>query len=68
MMSLPDIIEEALHLKPQERYIIIENLVHSLNQPDEEINKVWIEESQKRLRAYKEGTARTVSYDQIFHK
>ena len=67
-MNLPDILEEALHLKPQERYIIIENLVHSLNQPDEEIDKVWIEESQKRLKAYKEGTAKTVSYNQVFHK
>ena len=67
-MNLPDILEEALHLKPQERYIIIENLVHSLNQPDEEIDKVWIEESQKRLKAYKEGTVKTVSYDQVFHK
>ena len=67
-MNLPDIIEEALHLKPQERYIIIENLVHSLNQPDEEIDKVWIEETQKRLRAYKEGTAKTLSYDQVFHE
>jgi len=67
-MSLPDIIEEALHLKPQERYIIIENLVQSLNQPDEKINKIWIEESQKRLKAYKEGTAKTLSYDQVFHQ
>ncbi len=67
-MNLPDIIEEALHLKPQERYIIIENLVHSLNQPNEEIDKVWIEETQKRLRAYKEGTAKTLSYDQVFHE
>jgi len=67
-MSLPDIIEEALHLKPQERYIIIENLVQSLNQPDEKINKIWIEESQKRLKAYKEGTVKTLSYDQVFHQ
>ena len=67
-MNLPDIIEEALHLKPQERYIVIENLVHSLNQPDEEIDKVWIEETQKRLRAYKEGTVKTLTYDQVFHE
>ena len=67
-MSLPDIIEEALHLKPQERYIIIENLVQSLNQPDEKINKIWIEESQKRLKAYKRGTVKTLSYDQVFHQ
>ncbi|SFP73975.1 addiction module protein [Hydrogenimonas thermophila] len=67
-MSLVDIIKEALHLKPEERYIVIENLIKSLNVPDEEIEKIWIKESQKRFKAYKEGTAKTVSYDQVFGK
>jgi len=67
-MSLPDIIEEALHLKPEERYIIIENLLQSLNQPDREVDKIWVEESQRRFKAYKEGVAETVSYDQVFNK
>jgi hypothetical protein len=66
-MSLVDIIKEALHLKSEERYII-ENLIKSLNVPDEEIDKIWIEESQKRLTAYKEGAAKTVLYDQVFGK
>ncbi len=52
MMGLSEIIEEALHLKPQDRYIVIESLMQSLNQPNKEIDKVWIEESQKRLKAY----------------
>ena len=67
-MGLPDIIEEALHLKPQERYIIIESLVQSLNKPDEEIERIWIEESKKRLKAYQNGTTKTLSYDQVFDK
>ena len=67
-MGVPDIIKEALHLKPQERYIIIESLVQSLNKPDEEIEKIWIEESKKRMQAYREGTAKTLSYDQVFEK
>ena len=67
-MGVPDIIKEALHLKPQERYIIIESLVQSLNKPDEEIEKIWIEESKKRLQAYREGTAKILSYDQVFEK
>ena len=65
-MSLPEIIEEAIYLKPQDRYIIIENLIHSLNKPDIEIDKIWVQESQKRLKAYKEGTIKTLSYDQVF--
>ncbi|MBA1438462.1 MAG: addiction module protein [Epsilonproteobacteria bacterium] len=67
-MGVPDIIEEALHLKPQERYIVIENLVRSLYQPDEEVEKIWIEESQKRLKAYKEGKVKTFTYEQVFNK
>ncbi len=65
-MSLPEIIEEAMNLKPQDRYIIIENLIHSLNKPDKEVDKIWIQESQKRLKAYKKGTIKTLSYDQVF--
>jgi putative addiction module component (TIGR02574 family) len=66
-MSLPEIIKEALHLKPQDRYIIIENLIKSLDAPDEEIDEIWIEESQKRVKAYKKGLTKTLSYNQVFN-
>ena len=65
-MSLNEIISEALVLKPQERYLIIENLVKSLNQPNTEIDKLWIEESMKRVQAIKKGTLKTVSYEDVF--
>lgn len=65
-MGLNEIINEALSLKPQERYMIIENLVQSLNQPNSEIDKLWVEESKKRLQAIKEGKLKTVSYNDVF--
>ena len=65
-MSINDIINEALTLKPQERYMIIENLVNSLNQPNTEIDKLWIEESKKRVEAVKNGNLKTVSYGDVF--
>jgi len=65
-MSLNEIINEALSLKPQERYMIIENLVQSLNQPNSEIDKLWIEESTKRVQALKDGRLKTVSYGDVF--
>ena len=66
-MSLAKIIDEALHLKPQDRYVIIENLVNSLNEPNSEIDEIWIEESLKRLEAYKKGTMKTYSYAEVFN-
>ena len=67
-MSLSDIIEEALHLPPRKRDIIIASLVKRLNKQDKEIDKTWIAENKKRLKAYLEGTAKTVSYEQVFGK
>jgi len=65
-MSLKEIIDEALTLKPQERYVIIENLVKSLNQPNLEIDKLWIEESLKRVESIKDGSLKTVAYKDVF--
>jgi len=66
-MSSNEIIQEAINLKPQERYLIIESLIKSLNLPDEEVEQVWIKETQKRLKAYKEGKLETVSYEDVFN-
>jgi putative addiction module component (TIGR02574 family) len=65
-MSINEIISEALSLKPQERYMIIENLVQSLSQPNSEIDQLWIEESMKRVEALKNGNMKTVSYEEVF--
>lgn len=68
MMSINEIIEEALQLKPQDRYRIIERLSESLNQPDPVIEKAWIEESEGRMRAIKRGELKTMSYEEVFGK
>ena len=65
-MGLNEIINQALVLKPKDRYIIIESLIHSLNQPNLEIDRLWIEESIKRVKAIKSGSLKTISYEDIF--
>ncbi len=67
-MGLNEIIHEALLLKPQERYIIIENLVESLSQSDSKIEELWIEESLKRVEAIKNGSIETLTYEEVFGK
>ena len=66
-MHLPEILEEALHLSPKERYIIVENLLESLNKTDKEIERVWTQESKKRLDAYRGGKIKTLAYKDVFH-
>lgn len=65
-MSGIEILKEALRLKPQERYLVIENLLKSLDEPDEVIDDIWAEEAQKRLEHYREHKVETIPFDQIF--
>ena len=66
-MGINEIIQEAINLKPQEKYLIIESLILSLNEPDKDIEKIWIEESQKRLEEYKKGNLKTLSFEEVFN-
>lgn len=64
-MSNKDILEMAMKLKPEERFLIIEGLIKSLDEPDKTIDKIWAEEAEKRLKAYRNGTLETFPADQV---
>ena len=66
-MGINEIIQEAINLKPQEKYLIIESLILSLNEPDKDIEKIWIEESQKRLDEYKNENLKTLFFEEVFN-
>jgi putative addiction module component (TIGR02574 family) len=65
-MSRQELIKKVLSLKPQERYAIVEAILRSLDQPDEEIEKIWKEECDRRVLAIKEGRLGTIPYEEIF--
>jgi len=64
-MSEHDILKEALSLKPQARYLLVEEILKSLDQPDEKIDQIWMEESERRVQALRDGRIDTISYDEI---
>jgi putative addiction module component (TIGR02574 family) len=66
MSPAKTVISKALHLKPSERFIVIEALIRSLDNPDPVIEKAWVIEAEKRLKAYKAGKAKTISFEEIF--
>jgi len=68
MLSTKTLISELLHLKPAERFIVIEVLIRSLDVPDPEIEKSWAIEAEKRLAAYKAGKLETISFEDMFGK
>ena len=46
---------EALKLKPVEKVRLAESLLSSLDRPDTDVEKKWVNESERRYAAYKNG-------------
>jgi hypothetical protein len=65
-MNLDEIIKEALTLKVCDRYLLVEILQKSLSKPDAENERMWIEEAQHRLLAYREGKVKGIPMSEIF--
>lgn len=54
-MRSQEILEQALHLKPEERFAVVEGLLRSLDEPDQKLDDIWADEAEKRLKAYRKG-------------
>jgi putative addiction module component (TIGR02574 family) len=54
-MSKAELIEQALKLEAADRLMLVELLHESLDKPDPEIDRIWAEEAQRRLAAYRSG-------------
>ncbi|MDP2208101.1 MAG: addiction module protein [Bacteroidota bacterium] len=65
-MSTKEILEQALKLKPEERFTLVEGLIRSLDEPDKKLDDIWAEEAEKRLRAYREGRLEGIPMEEIF--
>lgn len=59
-MNAKDIINSALKLAPAERFELIDELLHSLDRPDPELDRIWIEEAERRLTAYRAGNVQGI--------
>jgi putative addiction module component (TIGR02574 family) len=65
-MSSKKILEQAMALKPDERFMIVESLLKSLDEPDRKIDEIWAEEAEKRLKAYRDGSLEGIPMEDIF--
>lgn len=52
---MEELIQKALELKPQEKILLIEALVESLDKPDQRIEEIWLKEAPARLEAHRKG-------------
>ena len=65
-MGTKKLLNEAMKLKPEERFILIEGLIKSLDEPDKRLDDIWADEAERRLKAYREGVLGGISMDEVF--
>ncbi len=65
-MGTQEIFELALKLPPADRFEVAELVLQSLDRPDPEIDRVWVEEAERRLAAYRAGKVKGIPAEDIF--
>ena len=67
-MDTKRILKDAMQLRPAERLQLMEMLARSLSKPDENVEKVWAEESEKRYKALQEGKLKTIPIKEVIEQ
>ena len=65
-MGTQELVALALKLDPAERFELVDQVLHSLDKPDPDIDRIWIDEAEQRLAAYRAGKVQGVRAEEIF--
>ena len=65
-MKPKDLIAEAISLPVEERAIVVDSILRSLNSPEDNIDRQWIAEAERRLDEVRTGRVKVIPGDQVF--
>ncbi len=68
MHGIKEIIQEAESLPVEERAIVIDSLLRTLNPPTAEIDAEWAKVAERRLAELRSGKVKPVPGDKVFAK
>lgn len=67
-MTMKEIIEEVASLPVEERAMVADSILRSLNAPDSEIDRKWGQVAQRRLAELRSGQVEPIPGEQVFTK
>lgn len=67
-MKTKDLIAEAISLPVEERAMVVDSILRSLNPPDSDIDRKWAEVAKQRIAELRSGEAKAVPGDEVFRK
>ena len=62
------ILKDALDLPSAERATLVDCLLSSLDQPDEQLDNPWRKEVEDRIKAYQAGKIKSVALEELLSK
>jgi len=66
MPSTAEIIHEAESLPVEERTLVVDSLLRTLNTPDPEIDRKWVAVARRRLEELRSGRVKPVPGEEVF--
>lgn len=67
-MKTKDLIAEAASLPVEERAMVVDFLLKSLNPPETDIDKKWAGVAKRRLSELRSGSVKAIPGDEVFNK
>ena len=67
-MTTKKIIEEVLSLPVEERALIADSLLRSLNMPNSGIDAKWTQVAKRRLQELRSGKVKPIPGEEVFDK
>lgn len=67
-MKTKDLINEVISLPVEERAIVADTILRSLNPQDSEIDRKWADIAKKRLSELRHGEMSVISGEEVFEK
>ncbi|MGH8524353.1 MAG: addiction module protein [Gammaproteobacteria bacterium] len=67
-MKTADLIAEAVSLPVEERALVVDSLLKSLNPPDTDIDEKWMSVAKRRLAELRSGEVKAIPGDEVFER
>lgn len=67
-INTKNLIDEAVSLPVEERALVVDSLLRSLNQPESEIDRNWATVAKRRLAEMRSGLVEAVPGEEVFDR
>ncbi len=68
MLSIKEIIDQAASLPTEERAVVIDSLLKTLNPTNDEVDRKWIKVAKRRLNELRSGQVKPIPGEEVFRK